>query len=69
MNTKHKIPHFCYEWDGLFIRPGDPEMDCCGCCPEWTVDELIKQYGDSQEENQKLIDENDKLKVLVEGSK
>ena len=23
--------HFCYEWDGLLIGPGMPEMECCTC--------------------------------------
>lgn len=24
-------PHTCPDWDFLFIRPGDPEMECCTC--------------------------------------
>lgn len=27
-------PHHCPDWDFLFIRPGDPEMECCICSPE-----------------------------------
>lgn len=23
--------HHCPDWDFLFIRPGDPEMECCLC--------------------------------------
>lgn len=23
--------HFCWDWDGLLIHPGDPEMDACRC--------------------------------------
>lgn len=61
MSTKYKIAHFCYSWDGLFIRPGDPEMDCCGCAPEVTVDTLIELYGDVREENQGLRDKIDAL--------
>lgn len=26
-------PHHCPDWDFLFIRPGDPEMECCVCSP------------------------------------
>lgn len=28
--------HECPDWDGLSIRPGDPEMDCC-TCPDPTL--------------------------------
>lgn len=24
-------PHHCPDWDFMFIRPGDPEMECCLC--------------------------------------
>ena len=27
-------PHHCPDWDFLFIRPGDPEMECCVCPPD-----------------------------------
>ena len=30
-----KPPHYCWEWDGLFIRSGDPEMDACICNFTW----------------------------------
>ena len=23
--------HYCPEWDGMLIRPGDPEFECCTC--------------------------------------
>ena len=23
--------HFCFEWDGLLVGPGMPEMECCSC--------------------------------------
>lgn len=23
--------HFCFEWDGLLVGPGMPEMDVCDC--------------------------------------
>jgi hypothetical protein len=23
--------HFCYDWDGLLIGPGMPELECCVC--------------------------------------
>lgn len=23
--------HYCPDWDYAFIRPDDPEMECCGC--------------------------------------
>lgn len=25
--------HACHDWDGLVIRPGDPEMEACSCRP------------------------------------
>ena len=25
--------HFCYEWDGLLIGPGMPELRVCQCLP------------------------------------
>jgi hypothetical protein len=24
-------PHYCYEWDSMFICPGDAEFDACTC--------------------------------------
>lgn len=24
-------PHFCWEWDGLYVRPWDDEVQCCQC--------------------------------------
>lgn len=32
--TKEEIEegwHFCIEWDGLLIKRGDPEAECCNC--------------------------------------
>lgn len=26
--------HYCHDWDGLLIHPGDPEAECCSCRPE-----------------------------------
>lgn len=26
-----KRAHHCPDWDFAFIRPGDPEMECCLC--------------------------------------
>lgn len=26
-------PHGCPDWDFMWIRPGDPEMECCTCEP------------------------------------
>jgi hypothetical protein len=30
-------PHYCADWDYMYIKPGDPEFECCAerCeCPE-----------------------------------
>lgn len=29
-----KKPHYCPNWDFLFISPGDKEFDDCGCFTE-----------------------------------
>lgn len=26
--------HYCLDWDGLLIHPGDPEHEYCICQPE-----------------------------------
>lgn len=26
-------PHGCPDWDFMWIKPGDPEMECCTCEP------------------------------------
>ena len=25
--------HFCYDWDGLLVGPGTPELESCTCPP------------------------------------
>jgi hypothetical protein len=25
--------HWCNEWDGLLVGPGDRELECCSCLP------------------------------------
>ena len=36
--------HFCEDWDGLFIGPGDYEWDCCRCHPKkWAENENISK--------------------------
>lgn len=28
------MPHFCPDWDYLWIEPGDAEYECCVCARE-----------------------------------
>lgn len=35
-------PHHCPDWDFMFIRPGDPEMECCTCEHAPTDDQAIR---------------------------
>jgi hypothetical protein len=35
MTRLRKAPHYCYEWDEMYIRPWDPEADCCLCRFTW----------------------------------
>ena len=24
-------PHYCYDWNGLYVKPSDPGAECCIC--------------------------------------
>lgn len=34
--------HFCYEWDGLLVGPGMPELEFCQCFAPELKEELLK---------------------------
>jgi hypothetical protein len=35
IRMKCRHPHYCPDWDYAWVRPGDPEMECCTCYHEW----------------------------------
>lgn len=46
--------HFCYNWDGLLIGPGNPKMDNCKCKIEKRAHNILRKKNDirqSQKEN------------------
>jgi len=45
---KEKPAHYCHDWDFLFVKPNDPEMDCCNC-------KFVEEIDLEQEEELKQL--------------
>ena len=55
--------HWCYEWDGMLVGPGQPEALVCSCdhpkIEEWKQSDEAKQMLKEQEERMNRIPEED----------
>lgn len=55
-------PHYCLDWDDMFIFPGDPEFACCLCkCREEDTDVYMNLEDHFNSSTTEEYDEFDKI--------